>query len=241
MEEENKPVEETKDESQQETVETKTESTESTPEKVEKTVPLSVLIAERQKRQEAQRQLDALSIRQVQPQQQQRVEEETPPDEYDIQGQIKWGIKEALKQRDLEQKQNEQRTQTQTRLEKGLSSVKNAAAVLSVEDPEFEIKLDTARSKGMNLPNEHEALIGESSDPQGMLKYLIANPSEAIRIQSMDVVGAAREITRLEAKLTQSSPQKKSPPPPLETARGSRKEEPSGVIGAAKRLFGEPA
>ncbi len=239
MEEETKTAEELETEGQQETVETKTEDKGTETEtKVEKTVPLSVLIAERQKRQEAQRENEALKARVVQPQQEQAKEEDDPrPESGDPVELGAWGARQEMKrietQRALQTKQQE----TVGRLEKGLAGVKNAVAVLSVEDPEFETKFQIAQTKGMNIPVEIEALIGDSSDPQAMLKYLISKPEEAVRIQSLDVVGAAREITRLETKLTQT-PTKKTPPPPLEKVRGTAKVEESDVVRAtASRLF----
>lgn len=244
MEEQTKTAEELEAERQQETVETKTkEKVTEAESKVEKTVPLSVLIAERQKRQDAQRQLEQLQTRQVvQPQQEQVKEDEDPmPDDGDPVKLGAWGYRQEAKKAKIQEAQQTAQRASISRVEKGLAGVRNAVAVLSVEDPEFDTKFQIARDKGMNIPVEHEALIGDSADPQAMLKYLIANPAEAVRIQSLDVVGAAREITRLEAKLTQTETKTiKKPPAPIESVRGTAKTEPTGVSAAAARLFGSP-
>ncbi len=243
MEEETKTAEETKVEGEQETVETKPETTvETTEQKPEKTVPLGTLVAERRKRQDLERQLQALqSNHSPQPQQEQVKDDEDPqPEDGDPVKLGAWGARQEFKKLQSQQAQKEAQAKNQSRAETALSTVKNTAARLSVEDPEFDTKLETARSKGMDLPLSHEILVGESSDPEGLLKFLIANPAEAVRIQSLDVVAAAREITRLEAKVTQTEKPKKSPPPPIETARGTGKKEETGVAATASRLFGPP-
>lgn len=217
----------------------------------EKTVPLAALMAERAKRQEKDRELQnqarelELLRSRTQPASTVTNDEDQPPKFEDYAGREAqfyadagaYGARQENKKFQVEQQRQQQQRVIQTDSEKAIGRVTSAVAELSVLNPTFEAKFQAALSQGLAFPATHEVLVGESKDPKKVLEYLVENPTEALRIQSLPPLKAALEIGEISTRVSQQQKQKQ-PPEPLEMVRGGGGgSNDSSIAGATARMF----
>lgn len=103
--------------------------------------------------------------------------------------------------------------------------LQTAAERLRAENPEAFQTLSSLPT----LSSELALVVTDAEDPAQLANWLGQNPGEAARLSGLSATQVAREVGKIEARLTQSAPQKKAvsdAPPPPKTVRQSGTGQP---------------
>lgn len=131
----------------------------------------------------------------------------------------------AREQLKLETQQTEAERNRRAAEAKAQQNFANFSQKLDAEyekDPEFYDMVHDPRLKFLNGPLFQQ--LQESDNPVAILRHLAANPQEGFRLYQMNEFGIARELGKLEAKLT-TTPQPDNKvsgaPPPINALKGN--------------------